>query len=172
MISNLIGVPTVGTGRVGGMELGHFYRRRARAACGQDDGRRYCLRSRSPHVALPRRAPRPKPSPQRLLPLVPRPEEPRETGRRPWNGLGVANERNRAALAIKEVQELGGEGREDVSVGQGAPYVRRQERERAVGRQDWRWRGGGHGHDAVKGVRTAVRTGSSRWEIGGVVVRI
>ena len=64
-------------------------------------------------------------------------------------------------LEIKEVRGLGGEVHEDVLVGRGTPYVCRQEREWGVGRQDWRWRGGGHGHEAVKGVRPAVRTGLS-----------
>ena len=38
-------------------------------------------------------------------------------GRRPWNGLGVADEHLRAVLQVKEVWKLGGEVREDVSVG-------------------------------------------------------
>ena len=144
------------------MGLGHFYRRRARAACGRDDDRRYprvslsTQAARNPHVALLRRAPRPKQSHQRLLPLVPRPK-----GRQPWNRLGVADEHLRAVLEIKEVRGLGGEVHEDVLVGRGTPYVCRQERERAVGRQDWRWCGGGHGQGAVKDVRPAVRTGLS-----------
>ena len=72
-------------------------------------------------------------------------------------------------MEIKEVRELGGEVREDVSVGQGAPYVRGKSRERVVGRRDRRCQWHGGGHEAVKGVQPAVRMGSSRCEIGGAV---
>jgi hypothetical protein len=82
--------------RVGGVGLGHVYRRRARAACRRDNGCRYCLHLRvamsvstpavrSPHVALPRCAPRPKQTPQRLLflplSLVPKRPVRRDDGR-------------------------------------------------------------------------------------------
>jgi hypothetical protein len=174
--------------RVGGVGLGHVYCRRARAACGRDDDRRYCLRprvsvstpaARSPQIALPRSAPRPKQAPQGLLPLIPRPKEPRETRRRPWIWLGVADEHLGAVVEIKKIRELGREVREDVSVGRGNPYVRWQSREWVVGHWDRRWRGRGHGHGhgywGCKG-RSAGRAAglvdarsSLRWEIGGTV---
>ena len=66
-------------------------------------------------------------------------------------------------LEIKEVRELGGEVREDVLVGRGAPYVRGS---RGSGLLDDRVSAGvgegmgmGMGIGAVKGVRPAVRAG-------------
>lgn len=140
---------------------GHAHGWSVRAFAGGDDDGGHRLSSRvsvatpaarpHAHIALPRRAPRPKQPPQWLLPLVPRPKEPPEPRRRAREGLRVAHEHLRAVvvrLHIDEVWDLRGEVREDVSVRRRIPYVHREVRERVVGRREggWSWSWRGHPH--------------------------
>ena len=140
---------------------GHPRRRLRR----RDDNRGHRLRARvsvsgpaaRAHIAMRGIAPRSKEAPQRPLALVSARASTKEgagTGRRPR--LGLVHEHGAASWQIEEGLDVGGEAREDLSVGRGVPHVRGGRREGVVRRM--RWTGRGHPHGGGVG-RSAGRAG-------------